>query len=214
MNDAVKTYLIRSACSGPDRDAVPLLEADRILWLPDCGVRAFGQFCYDPAYLYVRLRAVEKNIRAAYTAPLSPVHQDSCLEFFFMQEGDNCYFNFEINPNGCLHIGYGSGRQNRSVVSPTGPDPFGIRTGKNPSFPRPVRIPSVSGREKTRTAGRRHIGSRFPSCASSGRTSPLRERSGPTCTNAGTSRIRNTTFPGIPSPPPRRIFTGPGTLES
>ena len=132
MNDTVKTYLIRSVSSGPDRDAVPLLEADRILWLPDCGVRAFGQFCYDPAYLYVRLRAVEKNIRAGYTAPLSPVHQDSCLEFFFMQEGDNCYFNFEINPNGCLHIGYGSGRQNRSVVSPTGPDPFGIRTEKTP----------------------------------------------------------------------------------
>lgn len=132
MNNTLKTYMIRSVGSEPDRDAVPLLEADRILWLPDCGVRAFGQFCYDPAFLYVRLRAVEKNIRAAYTAPLSPVHQDSCLEFFFMQEGDNCYFNFEINPNGCLHIGYGSGRQNRSVVSPTGPDPFGVRTEKIP----------------------------------------------------------------------------------
>ena len=79
MNDTVKTYTIRSVSSEPDRDAVPLLEADRILWLPDCGVRAFGQFCYDPAYLYVRLRAVEKNIRAGYTAPLSPVHQDSRL---------------------------------------------------------------------------------------------------------------------------------------
>ena len=132
MNDAVKTYLIRSAGSGPDRDAVPELEADRILWLPDCGVRAFGRFCYDPANLYVRLRAVEKNIRAEYTAPLSPVHLDSCLEFFFMREGDSRYFNFEINPNGCLHIGYGSGRQNRSVVSPSGADPFRIRTERTP----------------------------------------------------------------------------------
>ena len=132
MNDAVKTYLIRSAGSGPDRDAVPELEADRILWLPDCGVRAFGRFCYDPANLYVRLWAVEKNIRAEYTAPLSPVHLDSCLEFFFMREGDSRYFNFEINPNGCLHIGYGSGRQNRSVVSPSGADPFRIRTERTP----------------------------------------------------------------------------------
>ena len=132
MNDAVKTYLIRSAGSGPDRDAVPELEADRILWLPDCGVRAFGRFCYDPANLYVRLWAVEKNIRAEYTAPLSPVHLDSCLEFFFMREGDSRYFNFEINPNGCLHIGYGSGRQNRSVVSPSGADPFSIRTERTP----------------------------------------------------------------------------------
>ena len=132
MNDAVKTYLILSAGSGPDRDAVPELEADRILWLPDCGVRAFGRFCYDPANLYVRLWAVEKNIRAEYTAPLSPVHLDSCLEFFFMREGDSRYFNFEINPNGCLHIGYGSGRQNRSVVSPSGADPFRIRTERTP----------------------------------------------------------------------------------
>ena len=128
MSGTVKTYLIRSVAGGPGRDDIPVLEADRILWLPDCGVRAFGRFCYDPANLCVRLRAVEKNIRAEYTAPLSPVHLDSCLEFFFMREGDSCYFNFEINPNGCLHIGYGSGRQNRSVVSPSGPDLFSIRT--------------------------------------------------------------------------------------
>ena len=132
MNDTVKTYLIRSVGGEPDWNAVPALEADRILWLPDCGVRAFGRFCYDPAFLYVRLNAVENSIRAEYTEPLSPVHQDSCLEFFFMQEEDGCYFNFEINPNGCLHVGYGSGRQNRSVVSPSSPDPFGIRTESTP----------------------------------------------------------------------------------
>ena len=128
MSEPVKTYLIRSVSGEPDWDAVPELEADRILWLPDCGIRAFGRFCYDPENLYVRLRAMEKHIRAEYTAPFSPVHQDSCLEFFFMQEGDGCYFNFEVNPNGCLHVGYGSGRQDRSVVSPAGPGPLGVRT--------------------------------------------------------------------------------------
>ena len=126
-------YVIRASSGRPDWSAIPSLEAGNILWLPDCGIRAFGQFAYGPLYLYVRLRALEKHIRAEYTVPLSPVHQDSCLEFFFMQEGAGRYFNFEINPNGCLHIGLGAGRQDRYVLSPTGPDtPFGIRTVRTP----------------------------------------------------------------------------------
>ena len=132
MNETVKSYLIRSVAGAPDWNAVPELEADRVLWLQCRGIRAFGQFSYDPASLYVRLRAVENHIRAEYTEPLSPVHQDSCLEFFFMPDGGNRYFNFEINPNGCLHIGFGRGRQGRSVLSPTGPDPFTIRTARTP----------------------------------------------------------------------------------
>ena len=124
-------YVIRASAGRPDWSGIPSLEAGQVLWLPDCGIRAFGQFAYDPLFLYVRLRAAEARIRAEYTSPLSPVHQDSCLEFFFMPEGAGRYFNFEINPNGCLHIGFGAGRQKRAVLSPTGPDnPFRIRTGR------------------------------------------------------------------------------------
>ena len=127
-----KTYLIRSGSGGPAWDSIPVMEADQILWLPDCGIRAFGQLCYDPDCLYIRLRAVEAHIRAEYTAPLSPVHEDSCLEFFFMPDGGNRYFNFEINPNGCLHIGYGQRREGRSVLSPAGKDPFAVRSERTP----------------------------------------------------------------------------------
>ena len=132
MEQEKRRYLIRSVSGEPDWNSIPSLEADRILWLPDCGIRAFGQITYDPLSLRVRLRAVEKHIRAEYTSPLSPVHQDSCLEFFFMPEGDGRYFNFEINPNGCLHIGFGSGRQDRAVLSPARPDPLNIRTERTP----------------------------------------------------------------------------------
>ena len=132
METERRSYLIRSVAGEAGLHTVPVLEADRVLWLPDCGVRAFGQIAYDPLFLYVRLRAAEKRIRAEYTAPLSPVHQDSCLEFFFMPEGDNHYFNFEINPNGCLHIGFGCGRSGRAVLSPAVPDPFAIRTERTP----------------------------------------------------------------------------------
>ena len=133
MDRMRKTYTIRAVAGEPDWAAVPELEADRILWKPDCGIRAFGQFCHDPEYLYVHLRAVEQNIRAEYTAPLSPVCQDSCLEFFFMPEKDDRYFNFEINPNGCLYIGFGHGRADSTVLYRRDMEAlFGIRPLKTP----------------------------------------------------------------------------------
>ena len=86
---------------------VPILKIDNVLWMPDAGIRAEGQLCYDEEGLYVHMRAIEEKIRAEYTEPLSPVYCDSCLEFFFQIEGEENYFNFEINPNGCLCIQYG-----------------------------------------------------------------------------------------------------------
>ena len=129
----MKTYTIRAAAGEPDRAAVPRLETGCVLWLPDAGIRAFGQFCHDAEYLYVHLCAVERDIRAEYTAPLSPVCQDSCLEFFFMPEGEDRYLNFEVNPNGCLLAGFGRGRADR-VFLHRGDlrELFGIRTARTP----------------------------------------------------------------------------------
>ena len=133
MKEAIRSYLIRSVAGVPDWTAVPLLEVDQVLWKPDCGIRASGQFCHDSRNLYVRLRASEKHIRAEYSAPLSPVCQDSCLEFFFMPEGEDRYFNFEINPNGCLHVGFGRGRGDRTVLYRRDMDTlFAIRPLKTP----------------------------------------------------------------------------------
>ena len=75
------------------------------------GIRAEGQLCYDEENMYVHMRAMEQSIRAEYTEPLSPVCNDSCLEFFFGIEGEENYFNFEINPNGCMTIQFGKDRR-------------------------------------------------------------------------------------------------------
>ncbi|MBO7423373.1 MAG: carbohydrate-binding family 9-like protein, partial [Oscillospiraceae bacterium] len=96
---------------------IPEIPIDNVLWEPDCYVRAFARLCYDDEALYVSLRAVEAQIRAEYTAPLSPVHRDSCLEFFFMPERGDRYFNFEVNPNGCMHIGFGHNRADRVILA-------------------------------------------------------------------------------------------------
>ncbi|MBQ3373012.1 MAG: hypothetical protein IJG40_07765 [Oscillospiraceae bacterium] len=128
-----KEYSIVRRDERSDWAEVPTISVDSILWEPDCGVRANGQFCYDEENLYVHLWAIEEHIRAEYTAPLSPVHKDSCLEFFFMPTEGDRYFNFEINPNGCLHIGFGYDRKNRAVlVRRDAMELFQIKTARTP----------------------------------------------------------------------------------
>ena len=133
MSETAGNYLIRTVAGELDWPAIPRLQIDRILWKPDCGIRAFGQFCHDGQSLRVHLRAVEKKIRAEYTAPLSPVYTDSCLEFFFMPEGEDRYLNFEINPNGCLLAGFGHGREDRVLLARHDmSELFGIRAAETP----------------------------------------------------------------------------------
>jgi len=117
----------------PDWDTIPTLYIDHIQWKPDYGVWAQGQLCYDDEFLYIHLMATEQDIRAEYTEPLSPVNEDSCLEFFFMPEGGDRYFNFEINPNGCLHFGIGHDRYDRVFLHRDDyADYFHITTDRTP----------------------------------------------------------------------------------
>lgn len=110
-------YSITRINGDPDWSAIPAIEIDKVLWTDDYGIRGQGQLCYTDDALFVHLRAVEKDIRAENTEPLSPVFEDSCLEFFFkLPDADN-YFNFEINPNGCLCVQFGPGRSDRIDIT-------------------------------------------------------------------------------------------------
>ena len=98
------TYDVMKVSGDIDWDTIPEIPINEVLWTEDYGIRATGQLCYDDEYLYVHQHAVEKEIRAENTEPLSPVYEDSCLEFFFKLDDSPNYFNFEINPNGCLFL--------------------------------------------------------------------------------------------------------------
>ena len=132
-----------------DQENAPELELNHILWEPDCGIRAGGQIRHDGENLYVTLWAEEEQIRAEYTTPPSPVHEDSCLEFFFMPEGKEDYLNFEINPNGCLHVGFGPDRHSRKQILPEDPKTlFRIRTERTgKGWQAEYRIPGTFLRE-------------------------------------------------------------------
>lgn len=116
----------------PDWNEVPVMAVDNVMWTPDFGISMTARLAYDETAIYVYQRAVEKNIRAELTELLSPVCQDSCMEFFLSPcPGDGRYFNFEVNPNGCLHLGFGHGRHDSTRLLPKrAEERFQIKTGR------------------------------------------------------------------------------------
>lgn len=104
----MREYTITRCNGNPDWNNVPALQIDTWKNTEPMPISAQAQVCYDDNALYVRLSAVEENIRAELTGLLDEICEDSCLEFFFCPiNGDRRYFNIECNPNGCLFLGFG-----------------------------------------------------------------------------------------------------------
>lgn len=108
----MKTYCVKKTCGAPDWSAVPVMPIDTLLWTDSIDVAAQAQLCWDEEALYVRLSAREKNIRMEESGLLSEVCEDSCLEFFLQPTERADYFNFEMNPNRALYLGYGTNVEN------------------------------------------------------------------------------------------------------
>ena len=126
----MRTYTVQKIDRAPDWDTVQPLFVDRHLWLPSERIAMTAQICYDEAALYVRMQAVEQNIRAEHRVPLSQVCEDSCMEFFFSPEGDARYMNVEINPNGCFLLGIGTCRADRVRIVPKKAETLNICTAR------------------------------------------------------------------------------------
>lgn len=121
----MKSYTIIRKPNILDWTKIPFAKIDIQLQDTPVDISATGQLCYDDEFLYVRLTAREKNIRAEYTGPLDPPCEDSCLEFFFCPiYGDDRYFNIEYNPNCCIYLGIGSGINDLVRLIPESGIPF------------------------------------------------------------------------------------------
>ena len=115
----MREYVVKAVSGGPDWENIPVMAVDNVMWTEDFGISMTAQLCYDETALYIRQRAVEKDIRAELTDLLAHVCEDSCMEFFFSPSpADGRYMNFEINPKGCLHIGFGHGRHDSMRLLP------------------------------------------------------------------------------------------------
>lgn len=128
----MKTYLVKRVSGAPDWSAIPVMAVDHVMWTPDFGISMTARIAYDETAIYVYQRCVEKNIRAELTGLLAHVCEDSCMEFFLSPcPADGRYLNFEVNPNGCLHLGFGHGRQDSMRLLPKKADErFGITTAR------------------------------------------------------------------------------------
>lgn len=67
--------------------------------------------------LLIHYRVTEKRTLGTMVNDLDPVYQESCCEFFCMNEGDSLYYNIESNCLGSILMQCGSGRDNRIVSS-------------------------------------------------------------------------------------------------
>lgn len=70
-----------------------------------------------PLGISVLLNSKETNLRMECDTENGRVCDDSCMEFFFKPDPlDTRYFNFELNPKGVMHLGFGSGRHGRVFI--------------------------------------------------------------------------------------------------
>lgn len=103
-------YSRRQSPAGLDWQRVPPAPISHYRWAQNSyRPRAFGKLAALANGLAVLLWAGEDDPRRVETEPGSPVFRDSCLEFFanFNPLYDSRYFNFELNANGTLLVGFG-----------------------------------------------------------------------------------------------------------
>ena len=104
----MNSYTLKKVNGAPNWDAIEALNID-IPYRYETEVQAWAKLCWDDTGIYVNLRAKEENIRCEELEPLSPVCEDSCLEFFIRPTEALNYFNFEYNYACNVYLGYGTG---------------------------------------------------------------------------------------------------------
>lgn len=127
----MRSYIITKKNEELDWSKVPALAIDSCLWLPDAGITAQAQLCYDAESIYVRLHAKEANIRAEETGAIGMPCVDSCMEFFFCPMPENkTYFNIEMNPNCCMYLGIGTDRYDLIRLLQHDENPFAAESAR------------------------------------------------------------------------------------
>lgn len=86
----------------------------------------FEQFPYEPKvefaiahngqYIFINYKVEEESIRAQALTDNGHVWEDSCCEFFISPDGQT-YYNFECNCIGTLLVGFGPGREARTLAN-------------------------------------------------------------------------------------------------
>ncbi len=74
------------------------------------------RIAHDDSLLFLKYYVKEAHVLARQSQPNTPVHRDSCVEFFVDPLQDGNYYNFEFNCIGTAHLAYGPDRSNRKFI--------------------------------------------------------------------------------------------------
>ena len=80
---------------------------------------AYAQIVREESGFAVRFTVREKNPRRLWREHFSPVHEDSCVEFFvnFSPDTSDYYINFEANANGVMNLAFHRDRYDKHAIS-------------------------------------------------------------------------------------------------
>jgi hypothetical protein len=91
---------------------------DQMLWsAPSYKPGALFSIAYSDDSIFLKYFVRERSIRVSHSIDNSPVHQDSCVEFFICFENDDKYYNLEFNCIGTCSFGFGESRTGRQLIS-------------------------------------------------------------------------------------------------
>jgi hypothetical protein len=83
-------------------------------WVKADNVKVSFSIMHNGTSILLFYRVEEPQVRAVNTAFNSSVWEDSCVEFFLSLDGDDSYYNFEINAIGTVLGAYGPDRNKRN----------------------------------------------------------------------------------------------------
>jgi len=75
----MKTYTIKKVNGTPDWSKIPTLNIENVQWTDPIDITAWAQLCWDDEGLFVRMEAIEPNIRMEETGPQACTCNDSCM---------------------------------------------------------------------------------------------------------------------------------------
>lgn len=129
--------------SWQDSDPIAI---NHFLWCnPDREPRAVVRLLYTDEELLLQYQVESDHIYAKASSLNGPVWEDSCVELFAAVDPArrDHYINFELNCTGTVHLGVGTDRADRNLITPELAESIQIRT-------------SVSGPTKTLSEGDEH----------------------------------------------------------
>ena len=81
-----------------------------------CPPSVLFSVAYSPDAVLVKYFVKETAIRVSTMEDNSPVHVDSCVEFFIAFDKEAAYYNFEFNCIGTALLGFGTCKTNRQLL--------------------------------------------------------------------------------------------------